>query len=83
MGPSVGSQQEMRAPSLPAINHQTSKNMGEKPGETTPIVPLPTANTVTAALVSPAISQSVSPRVPLAAQPVTDSMFTVARKDDR
>ncbi|XP_011232841.1 mitotic checkpoint serine/threonine-protein kinase BUB1 isoform X2 [Ailuropoda melanoleuca] len=83
MGPSVGSQQEMRAPSLPAINHQTSKNMGEKPGETNPIVPLPTANTVTAALVSPAISQSVSPRVPLAAQPVTDSMFTVARKDDR
>uniref|UniRef100_A0A8C7BCM7 Mitotic checkpoint serine/threonine-protein kinase BUB1 n=1 Tax=Neovison vison TaxID=452646 RepID=A0A8C7BCM7_NEOVI len=82
MGPSVNSQQDLRAPSLPAINHQTSKNMGEKPRETTPVVP-PMANVVTATLVSPAISQSVSPPGPLAAQPGTDSMFAVTRKDDR
>ncbi|XP_027477892.1 mitotic checkpoint serine/threonine-protein kinase BUB1 [Zalophus californianus] len=82
MGPSVGSQQELRTPSLPAINHQTLKNMGEKPRETTPVVP-PVADAVTAALVSPAINQSIPPPLPLAAQPGTDSMFTVVRKDDR
>ncbi|XP_022376263.1 mitotic checkpoint serine/threonine-protein kinase BUB1 isoform X4 [Enhydra lutris kenyoni] len=82
MGPSVSSQQDLRAPSLPAVNHQTSRNMEEKPRETTPVVP-PMANAVTATLVSPAISQSVSPPVPLAAQPGTDSMFAVTRKDDR
>ncbi|XP_025723958.1 mitotic checkpoint serine/threonine-protein kinase BUB1 [Callorhinus ursinus] len=82
MGPSVGSQQELRTPSLPAINHQTLKNMGEKPRETTPVVP-PVADAVTATLVSPAINQSIPPPLPLAAQPGTDSMFTVVRKDDR
>lgn len=82
MGPSVSSQQELRVPSLPAINHETSKNIGEKPREATPVIP-PMANAVTAAFVSPAISQSLFPPVPLPAQPVTDSMFTEARKDAR
>ncbi|XP_046925621.1 mitotic checkpoint serine/threonine-protein kinase BUB1 [Lynx rufus] len=80
-GPSAGSQQEPRALCLPAINQQTSKNMEERPREATPVAP-PMAKAVTAASVSPAISQSVSLPVPLAAQPVTDSMFPVARKDD-
>ncbi|KAJ8787959.1 hypothetical protein J1605_005617 [Eschrichtius robustus] len=80
MGPPTGSPQELRAPSLPAV-HQTSENAGEKPGEAS-VVPL-LANAVTAALVSPAVTQSVAPQVPLAAQPVTDAMFTVASKDAR
>uniref|UniRef100_A0A8C0DT54 BUB1 mitotic checkpoint serine/threonine kinase n=1 Tax=Balaenoptera musculus TaxID=9771 RepID=A0A8C0DT54_BALMU len=80
MGPPTGSPQELGAPSLPAV-HQTSENAGEKPGEAS-VVPL-LANAVTAALVSPAVTQSVAPQVPLAAQPVTDAMFTVASKDAR
>ncbi|XP_005400685.1 PREDICTED: mitotic checkpoint serine/threonine-protein kinase BUB1 [Chinchilla lanigera] len=68
-GPSVGSQQEQRAPRLPAINQQTSKNLGEKHREVAPIVPL----MAPAALASPAINQSVVPLVPLTAQPVTDT----------
>ncbi|XP_059798293.1 mitotic checkpoint serine/threonine-protein kinase BUB1 isoform X3 [Balaenoptera ricei] len=80
MGPPTGSPQELRAPSFPAV-HQTSENAGEKPGEAS-VVPL-LANAVTAALVSPAVTQSVAPQVPLAAQPVTDAMFTVASKDAR
>ena len=56
--------------------------MEEKSRETTPVVP-PMANDLTAALVAPAISQSVSSPGPLAAQPGTHSMFAVARKDDR
>ncbi|XP_061066695.1 mitotic checkpoint serine/threonine-protein kinase BUB1 isoform X3 [Eubalaena glacialis] len=81
MGPHTGSPQELRAPSLPAVHQQTSENAGEKPGEAS-VVPL-LANAVTAALVSPAVTQSVAPQVPLAAQPVTDAMFTVASKDAR
>lgn len=81
MGPHTGSPQELRAPSLPAVHQQTSKNAGETPEEAS-VVPL-MANAVTAALVSPAVTQSVAPQVPLAAQPVTDAMFTVASKDAR
>ncbi|XP_007470273.1 PREDICTED: mitotic checkpoint serine/threonine-protein kinase BUB1 isoform X4 [Lipotes vexillifer] len=81
MGPHTGSPQELRAPSLPAVHQQTSKNAGETPGEAS-VVPL-MANAVTTALVSPAVTQSVAPQVPLAAQPVTDAMFTVASKDAR
>lgn len=71
MGPSIGSQQEVRAPDLPAISQQTSKNSGGKPRETPP-VPL-MENAITAASVSPAISQSVAPPVSLRAQSVTDT----------
>ncbi|XP_060024641.1 mitotic checkpoint serine/threonine-protein kinase BUB1 isoform X3 [Lagenorhynchus albirostris] len=81
MGPHTGSPQELRAPSLPAVHQQTSKNAGETPEEAS-VVPL-MANAVTAALVSPAVTQSVAPQVPLAAQPVTDAMLTVASKDAR
>ncbi|XP_065746826.1 mitotic checkpoint serine/threonine-protein kinase BUB1 isoform X4 [Phocoena phocoena] len=81
MGPHTGSPQELRAPSLPAVHQQTSKNAGETPEEAS-VVPL-MANTVTAALVSPAVTQSITPQLPLAAQPVTDAMFTVASKDAR
>uniref|UniRef100_A0A673T3V1 BUB1 mitotic checkpoint serine/threonine kinase n=1 Tax=Suricata suricatta TaxID=37032 RepID=A0A673T3V1_SURSU len=80
-GPSACFRQEPRAPCLPAINQQPSKSMGERPREATSAAP-PVADAVTAALVSPAISQSTSLPVPLAARPVTDSMFTVAREDD-
>ncbi|XP_031297092.1 mitotic checkpoint serine/threonine-protein kinase BUB1 [Camelus dromedarius] len=82
LGPHAGSQQEVRAPSPPAINQQTSKSTGEKQGEVPPVVPL-AANAVTAALVSPAVSQIVAPPVSLTAQPMTDSMFTAAGKDAR
>uniref|UniRef100_A0A8C9E7H0 BUB1 mitotic checkpoint serine/threonine kinase n=1 Tax=Phocoena sinus TaxID=42100 RepID=A0A8C9E7H0_PHOSS len=81
MGPHTGSPQELRAPSLPAVHQQTSKNAGETPEEAS-VVPL-MANTVTAALVSPAVTQSITPQLPLTAQPVTDAMFTVASKDAR
>ncbi|KFO27366.1 Mitotic checkpoint serine/threonine-protein kinase BUB1 [Fukomys damarensis] len=67
--PSVSSQQEQRAPCLPAINQHTSKNLGEKLGEVPPTIPLLSH----AALTSPAIDQSVAPPVPLMAQPVTNS----------
>ncbi|XP_073906350.1 mitotic checkpoint serine/threonine-protein kinase BUB1 isoform X2 [Castor canadensis] len=73
MGPSIGSQQEVRAPDLPAISQQTSKNSGGKPRETPP-VPL-MENAITAASVSPAISQSVAPPVSLRAQSVTDTRY--------
>ncbi|XP_008053269.1 mitotic checkpoint serine/threonine-protein kinase BUB1 isoform X2 [Carlito syrichta] len=82
MGPHVGSQQESRASCLPAISQQTSVNMEENPREESPVVPL-MANAAPAALVSPAISQNIAPPLPLAAQPVTDSMFSVARKNAR
>ncbi|XP_054431501.1 mitotic checkpoint serine/threonine-protein kinase BUB1 isoform X2 [Pteronotus mesoamericanus] len=82
MEPSVDSQQELSPPSLPAITQQTSEHLGEKPRQAPPAVP-PEASAVTAALVSPAISQSVAPPVPLTAQPVTDSMFSVVGKDTR
>lgn len=81
MGPSAGSWQEPRAPSLLAVNQQTSKNIGERPKEATPVAP-PVADAVTATLVCPAVSQSIALPVPLTAQPATDSMFTAARKDD-
>ncbi|XP_042551458.1 mitotic checkpoint serine/threonine-protein kinase BUB1 isoform X1 [Dipodomys spectabilis] len=71
MGPSVDFQREVRAPNLPAISHQSLKN-SENPKEPLPVVPL-AANTITATLVSPAISQSVAPPVPLKAQSMTDS----------
>ncbi|XP_014647058.1 PREDICTED: mitotic checkpoint serine/threonine-protein kinase BUB1 [Ceratotherium simum simum] len=79
VGPSVGSQKELRAPSLPAVSQQTSEDVGEKPREATPGVPL-TANAGTVALASPSVSQSVAPPVPLTAQPVTDSVFAAATK---
>ncbi|XP_008590186.1 PREDICTED: mitotic checkpoint serine/threonine-protein kinase BUB1, partial [Galeopterus variegatus] len=82
MGPSVGSQEELRVPCLPAMDQQTSKNMGENSRAAPTIAPLMT-NAITAALESPAIGQSIAPPVPLTAQPVTNSMYTVARKDDR
>lgn len=78
MGPSVSSQQEVNAPSLPVASLRTSRHLGERPRE----APLE-ANAVTVALVSPAVSQSVTPPVPLTAQPVTDSMFAAAREDAR
>ncbi|XP_024432491.3 mitotic checkpoint serine/threonine-protein kinase BUB1 [Desmodus rotundus] len=80
--PSVGSQQELSTPSLPAVTQETSENMGAKPRQAPPAVP-PEASAVAAALVSSAISQSVAPPVPSTAQPVTDSMFSVAGKDAR
>lgn len=82
MGPSVGSQQELSTPSLPTITPQTSEGMGEKPRQAPAAVP-PEANAVTVALVPPAISQSAAPPAPLAAQPGTDSMFSVAGNDAR
>ncbi|XP_012875174.1 PREDICTED: mitotic checkpoint serine/threonine-protein kinase BUB1-like [Dipodomys ordii] len=71
MGPSVDFQREVRAPNLPTISHQSLKN-SENPKEPPPVVP-PAATTITATLVSPAISQSVAPPVPLKAQSMTDS----------
>ncbi|XP_004633203.1 mitotic checkpoint serine/threonine-protein kinase BUB1 [Octodon degus] len=65
-GRSVGSQEEQRAPCPPAISQQTSKNLGEKLRDVPPIVPL----TAGAALVSPAINQSVAPPVSVTAQAV-------------
>ncbi|XP_037383733.1 mitotic checkpoint serine/threonine-protein kinase BUB1 [Talpa occidentalis] len=82
MRPSVGSQQELRALSLPTIDLQNSRNVGEKPRDTTTVVPL-MAHAAPIALVSPATSQSVVPPAPLTAQPVTDSLFAVATKDAR
>ncbi|XP_074253053.1 mitotic checkpoint serine/threonine-protein kinase BUB1 isoform X2 [Saimiri boliviensis] len=79
MGPSVGSQQELRAPCLPVIYHQTPVNMEKNPREAPPVPPL--ANTISAALVSQATSQSIPPPVPLKAQAVTDCMFAVSRTD--
>ncbi|XP_057599427.1 mitotic checkpoint serine/threonine-protein kinase BUB1 [Hippopotamus amphibius kiboko] len=81
MGPHAGSQQELRPPSLPAGHQQTLKSAGEKPREAS-VVPL-MANAVTAALVSPAVTRSVAPPFPLAAQPVIGTMFTVGSKDSR
>ncbi|XP_036912625.1 mitotic checkpoint serine/threonine-protein kinase BUB1 [Sturnira hondurensis] len=80
--PSVGSQQELSTPSLPAVTPETSERMGGKRGQAPPAAP-PEASAVAAALVSPAISQSVAPPAPLAAQPVTDCVFSVAGKDTR
>ncbi|XP_069350687.1 mitotic checkpoint serine/threonine-protein kinase BUB1 isoform X1 [Eulemur rufifrons] len=80
MGPSVGSQQELRAPCLPANNQQTSTNIRENPRQAPPVDPLKT-NAIPASLVSPAISQSIPPPVPFTAQSVTDSMFAVAGRD--
>ncbi|KAM4867352.1 mitotic checkpoint serine/threonine-protein kinase BUB1 [Thomomys bottae] len=70
MESSVDFQQEVRAPSLPAI-HQQPLNNSEKPKEAPPVVPL-TANAITDAL-SPAVSQNVAPPVPLRTQSVIDS----------
>ncbi|XP_025210142.1 mitotic checkpoint serine/threonine-protein kinase BUB1 isoform X3 [Theropithecus gelada] len=80
MGPSVGSQQELRAPCLPVTYQQTPVNMEKNPREAPPVVPS-LANAISAALVSPATSQSIAPPVPLKAQTVTDSVFAVASKD--
>ncbi|KAI5929388.1 Mitotic checkpoint serine/threonine-protein kinase BUB1 [Manis javanica] len=80
LGPGVGSPQELGGPSLPAINQQTSETIAEKAREATPVIPQ-MADAVTVALVSPAISESVAPPVPLTAQLATDSVFAVARKD--
>ncbi|XP_069440067.1 mitotic checkpoint serine/threonine-protein kinase BUB1 isoform X1 [Ovis canadensis] len=75
------SQQELRAPGLPAIPQQTSKNADEKPGEA-PSVPL-TASAVATALVSPAASQGVACPAPLAGPPVTDTVFSGGSRDAR
>uniref|UniRef100_A0A2I3LIE4 BUB1 mitotic checkpoint serine/threonine kinase n=1 Tax=Papio anubis TaxID=9555 RepID=A0A2I3LIE4_PAPAN len=80
VGPSVGSQQELRAPCLPVTYQQTPVNMEKNPREAPPVVPS-LANAISAALVSPATSQSIAPPVPLKAQTVTDSVFAVASKD--
>ncbi|XP_062065839.1 mitotic checkpoint serine/threonine-protein kinase BUB1 [Lepus europaeus] len=72
VGPAVGSQQEPTAPCLPAIHQQTSRHAGEKPREALAAVPL-VANGTTAALVPPAVSQTIAPAGPLPAQPATDS----------
>ncbi|XP_011814885.1 PREDICTED: mitotic checkpoint serine/threonine-protein kinase BUB1 isoform X3 [Colobus angolensis palliatus] len=80
MGTSVGSQQELRAPCLPVTHQQTPVNMEKNPREAPPVVH-PLANAISAALVSPATSQSIAPPVPLKAQRVTDSVFAVASKD--
>lgn len=69
-GPSVDSQQEQKAPYLPATNQQTSNNLGEKLRET-PLPPV-TPPMAHAALASPAITQSEVPPFPFTAQPVTD-----------
>ncbi|KAM5227800.1 mitotic checkpoint serine/threonine-protein kinase BUB1 [Ctenodactylus gundi] len=71
IGPSISSQQELRAPSLPAMSQQPSKNLGEKPREA-PVVPLMGNALSTAALVSPAVNQSAAPPAAFTAQPVTD-----------
>ncbi|XP_014708195.1 mitotic checkpoint serine/threonine-protein kinase BUB1 isoform X1 [Equus asinus] len=73
VGPSVGSQKELRAPALLASSQQTSENVGETPRQAPPVVPL----------VSPAVSQSAAPPGPLTAQPVTDAAFAAAGKDAR
>lgn len=75
MGPAVGSQPELLAPSLPTISQQTSRHMAEKPREALSAVPLPT-NAVSASLVSPAVGQSIGPPAALPVQPVTDSRYT-------
>ncbi|XP_012582848.1 PREDICTED: mitotic checkpoint serine/threonine-protein kinase BUB1 isoform X2 [Condylura cristata] len=80
--PSAGSQQELRTPSLTAIDLQTSKTMGERPRETTPVIPL-MAHSAPVALVPPAASQSIAPPVPLTAQAGADSILAVATKDAR
>ncbi|XP_040849449.1 mitotic checkpoint serine/threonine-protein kinase BUB1 isoform X1 [Ochotona curzoniae] len=72
VGPAVGSQPELLAPSLPTISQQTSRHMAEKPREALSAVPLPT-NAVSASLVSPAVGQSIAPPAALPVQPVTDS----------
>ena len=59
LGPHTDSQQELRAPGLPAIPQQTSKNEDKKPREATS-VPL-TANAVITALVFLPLNQSVVP----------------------
>ena len=81
LGPHTDSQQELRAPGLPAIPQQTSKNEDKKPREATS-VPL-MANAVTTALVFLTVNQSVACPVPLAGQPVMDTMFSGASKDVR
>nr|KAF6446054.1 BUB1 mitotic checkpoint serine/threonine kinase [Rousettus aegyptiacus] len=82
VGPSVGSQQEPSAPSLPAVTQQTSEHLGQRPRESPPAVP-PEANAVTVTLVSSAVSQNMIPPAPLTSQPVTDPMIAAAGKDAR
>uniref|UniRef100_A0A8C2P3E1 Mitotic checkpoint serine/threonine-protein kinase BUB1 n=1 Tax=Capra hircus TaxID=9925 RepID=A0A8C2P3E1_CAPHI len=65
------SQQELRAPGLPAVPQQTSKNADEKPREAPP-VPL-TASAVATASVSPAASQGVACPAPLCVSGVFSS----------
>uniref|UniRef100_A0A8B9YZE7 Mitotic checkpoint serine/threonine-protein kinase BUB1 n=1 Tax=Bos mutus grunniens TaxID=30521 RepID=A0A8B9YZE7_BOSMU len=64
--PHTDSQQELRAPGLPAISQQTSKNVDEKPREASSVPRM--ANAATTALVSPAANQSVACPAPLAGQ---------------
>ncbi|XP_036041957.1 mitotic checkpoint serine/threonine-protein kinase BUB1 isoform X1 [Onychomys torridus] len=69
MGPNTCSQQELRVPSPPSINQQTSENSGEKPQEAPP-VPL-MVNAVTSGLMIPAASQPNLP-IPVSGQSMTD-----------
>nr|XP_014332442.1 PREDICTED: LOW QUALITY PROTEIN: mitotic checkpoint serine/threonine-protein kinase BUB1 [Bos mutus] len=79
--PHTDSQQELRAPGLPAISQQTSKNVDEKPREASSVPRM--ANAATTALVSPAANQSVACPAPLAGQRVTDAVFSGGSRDAR
>ncbi|KAH0503340.1 Mitotic checkpoint serine/threonine-protein kinase BUB1 [Microtus ochrogaster] len=76
VGPNACSQQELRVPSLPSINQQTSENSGQKP-QNAPSVPH-AVNTVNSALMIPAASQPALP-VPGSGQSVTDSSLPQAK----
>nr|XP_021510311.1 mitotic checkpoint serine/threonine-protein kinase BUB1 [Meriones unguiculatus] len=67
VGPNECSQPELKVPSLPSINQQTSENSGEKPQEVPSVV-----NAVNSALMFPAASQPTLP-IPISGQSVTDS----------
>ncbi|XP_054977628.1 mitotic checkpoint serine/threonine-protein kinase BUB1 isoform X1 [Sorex araneus] len=75
LGLSTGSQQELRIPPLPAFSQQTANVTEEKPQEETPALPLH-PNVVT-----PAISQSIAPPVPLPSQLVPQPVFVGTSKD--
>nr|XP_048315646.1 mitotic checkpoint serine/threonine-protein kinase BUB1 [Myodes glareolus] len=70
MGPNTCSQQELRVPSLPSINQQTSENSEQRP-QNAPSIPL-VVNTVNSALMIPDASQPALP-IPGSGLSVTDS----------
>lgn len=77
LGSGVGSQQEPRIPPLPVLSQQTANIMGEKPREQTPVLPLH-LNAVT-----PGVSQSTDPPVPLTSQSMPEATFVGTSKDGR